>query len=87
LAIYLTIAALGEPVESRCPISDGEWLIGIVLMFGTAAIGGLVLATVVADWRRQRGVLVWHLLATPAAILLPYVVGCALVYWGLACTS
>ena len=87
LAIYLAVVALGEPREERCPISDGQWLTGIVLLFGTAGIGGVVLATVVADWRRQHGALVWHLLAAPLAIVLPYVVVVALMYWGLTCMS
>jgi hypothetical protein len=42
---------------------------------------------VIADGRKQSGMLVWHLVAAPAAIVLPYVAGFAYLYWGLTCTS
>ena len=59
----------------------------VALIFATATAGGLVLATAIADGRKQRGVLVWHVLAVPVAVALPYAVGFAYLLWGLSCTS
>ena len=87
LMLALALLALARPPEERCPLSELEWLGAIALLFATAIVGGFLLATVIADARRQRGALVWHVLAVPAAIVLPYVAGFAYLYWGLSCTS
>ena len=87
LTVGVALVALDQPREQRCPVSEFEFSAAIALLFATAIAGGVLLATVIADARRQRGVLVWHLLAAPAAVLLPYVVLSALFYWALTCTS
>lgn len=87
LTVALVVLSLEQPREQRCPLGEFEGGAAIALLFVTAIIGGVLLATVIADARRHQGVLVWILLATPAAVVLPYVVFSALFYWGLACTS
>lgn len=87
VTVALALAELSQSREQRCPIEAGTWLLAIVLLVASAVGGGLVLATVIADARKHGGMLVWHLLAAPAAVLLPYVAGFAYLYWGLTCTS
>lgn len=86
-AVGLALADLAQPREERCPIDGGTWVLAIALLLGAAVVGGLLLATVIADGRKHSGVLVWHLLAAPLAVVLPYVSGFAYLYWGLSCTS
>ena len=87
LTVGLVLVSLDQLRDERCPLGELEVSSARVLLFATAIAGGVVLASVIADGRRQRGVLVWHLLASPAAVVLSYVVLSALFYWGLTCTS
>jgi hypothetical protein len=71
ITLALVLVSLDQPREQRCPLEGAEWRTAIVLFFATPIVGGVPLATVIADARRQRGALVWHLLAAPAAVVLP----------------
>lgn len=86
-AVGVTWLWITRPVEERCGDGQFDGYVALAVLYGTAILGGLVMATVVADFRRQRGLLLWHLLVSPVAIALPYAVGFALLFWALSCTS
>ena len=86
--IAVALAWLDQPVEDRCGgTSDGYGRVVIAVIFGTAAIGGVVFAAAIADRRRQAATLVWHLLAIPLAMVLPYLAGFAAVVVAFSCLS
>jgi hypothetical protein len=88
VAICLAAFDVNRPVEVRCHRdNDVLGVIALALLLGVAVVGGVVVAAAVADARRQRGVRLWRVLLTPAAVTVPYVVGFALLIWAVSCLS
>ena len=89
-AIGICLAALdvNRPAEVRCH-RDNDLLgvIALALLLGVAVVGGVVVAAAIADARRQHGVRLWHVVLAPVAVVLPYVVGFALLIWAVSCLS
>jgi hypothetical protein len=86
--VAIALAWLDQPVEDRCGgTSDGYGRLVLAAIFGAAAIGGVVFASAIADRRRQSATLVWHVVAIPLAVLLPYVAGFAAVVVAFSCLS
>jgi hypothetical protein len=87
VAIAVIVLAIDQPSDERCE-SGGNPLVtsALALIFAVATIGGVVLAAVIADARRHGGTLVWHMLAAPTALVLPYVVAAALLFFLLTCS-
>ena len=88
LAIGLVALAVDQPFYERCSGRDDDLraYLGLALLFTAAAVGGVVLAALVVDVRRE-GLAFWHVLVAPTAAALPYVIGAGLLYWSLACSS
>jgi hypothetical protein len=91
LAATFVIAAaviwLERPVEDRCGRDDGYGYLLLFGIFATAIFGGVVLAAVIADYRKQGGLVVWHLPAAPLGVVLPYVAGFAVFIVSFSCLS
>jgi hypothetical protein len=88
VVIVLTAVWLDQPAEDRCGARDGGFGTALItLILAAAAIGGFVLGAALADRKRQGGALVWHLLAIPSALVLPYVAGFTLMIAAFSCLS
>lgn len=86
--VAVVVESIRDPRDERCGgASDDLGVAVLALIVLVAIVGGFVAATVVADARRQRGILVWHLLAAPAAAVVPYLVAPVFFFWALSCTS
>ena len=87
-AIATILYALDRPAAERCSGGDGaSGIAAIVMILAAATLGGIVLAAAMADRKRERAVLVWHLIAIPTALLVPYIAGFALTILAFSCLS
>jgi hypothetical protein len=91
---FLTVAVFGLvhwrvnlPDEERCRSDSGvSGVLSFVLVLGTAAVGGISLASFVGDARRF-GPTFSRVVAIAVAAVLPYVAYAAVIYGALTCLS
>jgi hypothetical protein len=75
------------PDEERCRSDSGvSGILSLILIFATAAVAGIPLASFVGDARRF-GVTLARVLAVVVALVLPYFTLAAIVYSFLTCLS
>ena len=75
------------PDEERCRSDSGlSGIVSLVLIFGTAAVAGIPLASFVDD-ARAFGTTLSRVTAIAIALVLPYVTLAAIVYSFLTCLS
>ena len=91
---FLTVVVIGLvhwkvnlPDEERCSSDHGfSGVLSLLLVFGTAAVAGIPLASFVGDARRF-GTTVSRVVAIAIALVLPYVALVAIIYSFLTCLS
>jgi hypothetical protein len=86
LGVAAVLVWFSRPGDERCQGGyDFSWAVGLVLLLATAALGGPVLAAVVADATARARTRVRDVLGGVAAVALPYVLLVALFFAALTC--
>jgi hypothetical protein len=87
IAFVLVRWKVNLPDDDRCRSDSGfSGILSLVLIFGTAAVAGVSLASLVDDARRF-GTTFSRVLAAGIALVLPYVTLAAIVYSFLTCLA